>query len=339
MVSRAVRLSVFLVTLVCVAQSRKAATSPSTPGPPLRLERTLSLPGIDGRLGRPAVDVAGRRLFVPALAADVVVVLDLQTGKVVQTIGGLKRPQAIAWNADAKKLFVSTREDAGLSIYNGQTLTLAKRVQLGVVPDEIRFAPRGKQVYVAAGNTVAILDLNGQALGNIRLDSQADALLVDPANSRLWINLPFAKAIGVADVTGRVLRRNLPATTGTSTGATNAFALDERGRRLLLATRRPSKLLAMNYDSGVIVDERQTINDPEDISFDPSTRRLFVTGNDSFIDVVQQVDPDHYEPLQRVQSVPSARASVLSPELGRLFVAASRSAPKDAAVLVFEPVK
>lgn len=299
----------------------------------------MPLTGIDGRLGRPAVDVAGQRLFVPALAADTVAVVDLKTGKVSQKLAGLSRPQAVAWHVDSKRLFISTREDAALHIYDGRTLALIRRVQLGVVPNEIQFSPRGKQVYVAAGNTVAIIDLNGQSLGNIRLDSQADALIVEPSSTRMWINLPLAKAIGVADITARVVRRNLPSTTETSTGSTNAFALDERGRRLLLATRRPSNLIAMNYDSGVVVDERQTINDPEDISFDPATRRLFVTGNDSVIDVVHQVDPDRYEPMQRVPSAPGARASVFSPELGRLFVTAPRAAGREAAVLVYEVVK
>ncbi len=45
--------------------------------PPLRLEQTIPLPGIQGRIDHLALDVQGQRLFVAALGNDSVEILDL----------------------------------------------------------------------------------------------------------------------------------------------------------------------------------------------------------------------------------------------------------------------
>ena len=340
-----------MAVLLSGSETHKTAAA-KPPGAPLQLERTIPLPNIDGRLGHPVIDIQHQRLFVPAPAAGSVEVIDLKAGRVVKSIQGLQRPQSAAWHPESSRLFVTTRQDAGLSIYDSQ-LNLIRKVTLSATPDAVGVLPRGKQVLVAAGNTVAIFDLNGQQLGSIRLDGPPSSFLVAPSGQFLWINVPTSKTVVSADLVSRVQARSFAATAETyvvnsegkvsgssySSGANYAVAFDERGRRLLVATRRPSKLLAMDSDSGNIRDTRQTINDPEDVWFDPATRHVFITGNDDVIDVVVQVDPDHYDPVARIPSSPGARTSLLVPEQGRFYVAAPKDGGKPAAVLVYSVAK
>ncbi len=328
------------------AQAHKAA--PAKPqAAPLQLERTIPLGNIEGKLGHPVVDAQRQRLFIPAPVAGTVEVVDLGAGRVMKSIQGLQRPQSVAWHPESARLYVTTRQDAALSIYDAQ-FNLLRKVSLSATPDEVRVLPRGKQVFVGAGNTVAILDLNGQTLGSIRLDGPPSRLLVAPGGQRLWANLPVNKTVVLADLISRIAVRSFAANvemfaTGSdarssytvATGMNTAIAIDEQGRRLMLVNRRPAKLVVMNSDSGNIRDARQTVNDPEDVWFDPATQRIFITGSDPFIDVVAQVGPERYEPLARIPSVPGARTSLLVPEQGKFYVAASKEGAQPASVLVY----
>ena len=59
---------------------------------PLRLETTIELPDVQGRIDHLSVDVKGQRLFVSALGNNTVEVIDLKAGKRVKTITGLQEP-------------------------------------------------------------------------------------------------------------------------------------------------------------------------------------------------------------------------------------------------------
>ena len=63
----------------------------------LALVRTIALPGIEGRLDHLAIDLEGRRLFVAALGADRVEVVDLDGVKRIGSIRRLSEPQGLAY--------------------------------------------------------------------------------------------------------------------------------------------------------------------------------------------------------------------------------------------------
>ena len=56
---------------------------------PLKLEQTIPLPDVQGRIDHLSLDAAGQRLFVSALDNNTVEVLDLKAGKRAHTISGL----------------------------------------------------------------------------------------------------------------------------------------------------------------------------------------------------------------------------------------------------------
>ncbi len=325
------------VLIVGGAQTRNAPQA-KAPAAPLKLERTIPLGIIEGRLGRPAIDLQGQRLFIPAPAAGTVEVVDLNQGKVVKSIQGLQRPQSAAWHPGKSRLYVCTRQDAAVSIYDSQ-LNLLRKVQLSAIPDEVRAVPGGKQVLVGAGNTIAILDLEGQTVGHIRLEGPPSSFLAASGGQRLWVNLPVNKIVVSADLVSRVPLRSFAVNSDLSPGANSAVAVDERGRRLMLATRRPSKFVVLDSDAGNLRSALPTVADPDDIWFDPSTHRIFITGTDAEIDVISQIDPDHYEPAARIPSAKGARTSLLVPEQGRFYVVAPGDSGKPATVLIYSVSK
>ncbi len=86
---------------------------------PLRLESTISLPGVNGRIDHLAVDVPGQRVFVSALGNNTVEVVDLKTGRVVHTIRGLKQPQGVLFVPEVQRLYVANGDDGHVRVYDG----------------------------------------------------------------------------------------------------------------------------------------------------------------------------------------------------------------------------
>lgn len=71
--------------------------------------QTLPLPGVSGRLDHMAVDLEKKRLFVAAVANGTIEVLDLDAGKAINSIPGIKDAQdALFLGGDFNKLYVSS---------------------------------------------------------------------------------------------------------------------------------------------------------------------------------------------------------------------------------------
>ena len=76
----------------------------------LKLERTIPLPNVKGRIDHLAVDVPRQRLFVAELGNGSVDAVDLSSGQ-TRRIGGLKEPQGLAYLADRNELVVASGGD------------------------------------------------------------------------------------------------------------------------------------------------------------------------------------------------------------------------------------
>ena len=63
----------------------------------LLLNQRIELPSIQGRLDHLDIDVEGKRLFVAALCADSVEVLDLRIGKRIARLQQLREPQGLVY--------------------------------------------------------------------------------------------------------------------------------------------------------------------------------------------------------------------------------------------------
>src|SRR3981081_2292565 len=87
--------------LSCTAFS---ATS-SEAAAPLRLIKTVDLPGVEGDFDHFAVDLKGNRLFLAAEEHHTVEVFDLHSGKPIYSIKGFDTPHSILYLPDTDKLF------------------------------------------------------------------------------------------------------------------------------------------------------------------------------------------------------------------------------------------
>src|SRR5712692_503976 len=112
---------------------------------PLRLETTIPLSNVNGRIDHMSIDVAGKRLFVSALGNNTVEVVDLASAKVVHSIRGLKEPQGVFYWAGTNRLYVANAADGHVRVYDGRSFEQIREYDLSGDADNIRFDPSAKE--------------------------------------------------------------------------------------------------------------------------------------------------------------------------------------------------
>lgn len=301
---------------------------------PLKLEKTIQLPEVQGRIDHMSIDVTGQSLFASALGNNTVEVIDLKTDKRSNTIPGLKEPQGVLFVPKNDHLFVASSKDGTVKMFDGTSLRLLKTIDYGDDADNVRYDTSRQRVYVGYGSgALAELDTEGQKVAEIKLDAHPESFQLEKNSPRIYVNLPKSRKIAVVD------RDAHSVVTTWSTGlalANYAMALDEADHRLFVVTRYPARLLVMETESGKIVQSLSAVGDCDDIFFDRARKRIYATGGEGAISVFEQQDPDHYKEIARVPTVKGARTTFFSPELGQLYVGVRRQGSTPAVIQVFE---
>src|SRR5262249_35439463 len=143
---------------------------------PLKLEKTIPLPDVQGRIDHMSLDVAGHRLFVSALGNNSVEVVDLRTGKRANTITGLHEPQGALYVAGKDRLYIASGKDGTVKVFDGASLQLLKTIEYGDDADNLRYDAARERVYVGfGGGALAELDTEGQKITETKLDAHPES--------------------------------------------------------------------------------------------------------------------------------------------------------------------
>jgi hypothetical protein len=334
--------------------------TPAREQEPLRLVQTIPLPGIAGRLDHMAVDLEKKRLFVAAVANGTLEVLDLDAGKVINSLTGIKDAQdALFLGGHFNKLYVSSL-DGTLRIFQGETFRLVQALKLEPDPNRLLYDPETDLIYFGYGGQNAGFDAYERVgILQAKRGAQSDQFVADmiaptyrPGHlaelamddeGRLLACDSRADLILQFDTRKRELLRTWPAH---GDGAAD-MSLDRERHRLFVGTRIPPEMTIYDSLSG---KEIATLPGPETMDgvyYDAGLKRIYVSGGRWYgtpqaspgsVYVYQQKDADHYELISRIPTRPGSGTSLFVPALNRLYVASQVIGGQQAAILVFEPV-
>lgn len=301
---------------------------------PLKLERKIELPDVQGRIDHMSIDVKGQRLFVSALGNNTIEVIDLKAGKRTATISGLQEPQGVLYVPANNRIYVASGKDGTVKIFDGASLKLLKTLEYGDDADNLRYDSSRQRIYVGYGSgALGELDAEGQKIKEIKLDAHPESFQLEKNSSRIYVNLPKSRKVAVVD------REKYSVVTTWGTGMSLAnypMALDESDHRLFVVTRFPAHLLVLDTESGKIVQKLSAAGDCDDVFFDQARKRIYASGGEGAISVFEQKDADHYAELSRISTTKGARTSFYAPDLSRLYLAARRQGNTPAMIQVFE---
>lgn len=306
--------------LIALAGASICAAGAGESAPSFRLEQTIALPEVRGRIDHFAIDLAGKRLFVCALGNNSLEVLGLREGKRIHTITGLGRPQGVAYLPTLGRLLVTNDSGGACNVYDGQSFAPLGIVSLGDDADNIRADDSGEEVYVGYGNGgIASIDpKRAKRLRAIDLADHPEAFVLEKRGPRIFVNLPEARAVAVVNRRkGRVIVRWPLA------GAAVNFpmAFDEGSHRLFVGCRSPAQLVVLDSDSGSVVATLTIPGDVDDLFYIESLRAVVAICGAGSVAVIEQETPTSYRTGVAFPTAPGARTGLYVEALHSLFVA------------------
>jgi DNA-binding beta-propeller fold protein YncE len=323
-----------LAAFVAVAALGSVAAAPGDK-PLMEHVQTIPLDGVEGRFDHFGVDAEGKRLYLAALGNNTLEAVDLDAGKRVQSVGGLKKPTGIRVLPGSRRLVVASGDDGRVRVFDPDLKRVGTVNDLDDA-DNVRLDPQGKLAYVGYGDgAIAVIDpQQPKKVGEVRLDGHPEAFQLESGGNRIFVNVPTADQVAVIDRQNLAVVAKWPVREARSNFP---MALDEANHRLFVGCRKPAKVLVLNTETGKTVATVDCCGDTDDLFYDPGSKRLYVTGGEGCISVIEQADPDHYRLLGNVPTAPGARTSLFVPELGLLYVAFPHRGNRPAELRVFKP--
>lgn len=308
----------------------------------LQIKQTIPLPGVQGKFDHLAADVEDNLLFVAATGNHSVEVVDLKTGKIEQSIGGLSKPHGLVWAAATGSLYVADGGLAELRVYRGKPLALAGTIKLSADADDITFDAASQVLYVGHGGTdlanppqVAIIDAKRFTLVvNLPVATHPEALDFDGKDHRVFVNVADANEVAILDTASR----SIIAHWKIADAAGNVpLAYDADHELLYVACRTPGKLLALDATTGRTVASVAAAEKADDLFYDASRKRIYLISGAGEVDSFESKGTGELSSLGATRTEPSAKTGLFVPSQDLLYIAVPGANAEPAAIRVYAP--
>jgi DNA-binding beta-propeller fold protein YncE len=300
------------------------------------LTQTISLPDIPGGFNHMSADGERRRLFVTVTTKGTLEIIDLHSGKPWRSLAG-ERPAAALFAPEFNQLYVTRGQK--LCIYDGNSFDLLTSIDLQCGLDELQYDPKGKRLFVGCmtSNNIAIAIIgvpDGKLKGVIKLPAKPQGFVVEQHGNRIFANLPSLKLIAVLDREKQTLLATWPLD-----GASGNYpiALDEENHRLFVGCRQPAQLVIFDTVTGKSVTSVASCGDTDDLSWDAAHKRIYIACGEGFVNVISQVDADHYQLRERISTRAGARNSCFSPDVNEFYLAVPQREGRDGEIRIYQP--
>jgi hypothetical protein len=295
---------------------------------PLVLERRIVLTGVKGKFDHFALDERRGRLFAAVTGNKSVEVVDLASGKTIESLTGMGKPHGVAWVekvGQRGRLFVADGEKASLQVFEGEPLKLVKSIPLSEDADDMAYDSESGLLYVGHGGSnatnpasIAIVDTTRLTIEKqLPAAAHPEALELDPALRRVFVNISDTGEVLVIDSAAPDRPKTWKLT---NTKGNTPLAYDTQDGLLLVGCRTPAKLLALSAANGMEMGSSVADSGADDLFFEPKTHRAYLIAGSGAIDTYA-VSPDgKLRPMAVTHTAVGAKTGLLVPSKGLLYI-------------------
>lgn len=321
-----------------------AAISSAQNNAPLKLVKAITVQGAR-KWDHFGVDLKGNRLFVTSEEEPAVEVFNLKTNEHLRSLTDFKEPHNVLPFPEMKKIFVVDGGASEVKILDYDSLQLIGHIPLTIDADPVVYDTASKYLYVVNGGReahtptclISVVDTaSGKKLADMTLETnRLESMAIEKSSQRLFVNMTGTNSIGVVDREKRAVVATWPVTAAKENVP---LQYDEATHRLFLATRKPSKLVVVNADTGKEVASLDVAEYVDDLAYDAAHHRLYVPGGGGAgaVSVVAQRSADKYEVIATVPTKPGAKTARYVPELNKYYVGVPAKEGQPAQILVYE---
>jgi DNA-binding beta-propeller fold protein YncE len=306
----------------------------------LTLQRTIPLPAGTGKFDHFAIDLVANRLFIAATGNHTIEILDLNEGRVTETIHGLVKPHGLVWIPETKRLYASDGSQGDLKIFEGSPLKQISSIKLSEDADDMVYDPRTRLLYVGHGGSdpanpaeVAVIDTGQQTLiKDLPVATHPEGLDIDKEKGRIFVNVADAAQVAVIDgATSSIAtlwkitsaKDNVPA------------AFDPDHNLLFVACRAPGRLVVLDGISGEEVSDLPADDGADDLFYDGEFHRVYLIAGSGAIDTYEVSSGKVVRSIGLTHTVPGAKTGLLIPAQHELYVGAVAIGGKEAEIRVY----
>lgn len=263
-----------------------------------------------------SIQKSSNRLFVSHDTE--VVVINLDSNKVIGRIGGLKGVHGIAFASKIGKGFISESKNNSVLIFDLNSLQTIREIKTtGDDPDAIVYDPFTERIFTSNGkstNSTAIDAKTGEIAGTVKLSGSAESSVSD-SKGRMFFNIENENEINVIDPKTLTLIdkwKTSPCEQPT------AIAMDKKNNRIFVGGRNQT-LAVIDAGSGKVISTFPIGKGVDACAYDSETHLIFCSNKDATITVIEQDSADKYELVGHIATLPGAKTIALDVNTHRIY--------------------
>ncbi|HVN09166.1 MAG TPA: YncE family protein [Patescibacteria group bacterium] len=280
--------------------------------------------GGDGFWDYLTFDSATRRLFISH--ATHVVVLDVDSGKVVGDIPDTPGVHGIALAPELGRGFVSNGRGNNVTIFDMKTLATIGHAPAGQNPDAIIYDPASKRAFAMngrSGDITAIDGASGSVAGTIPVGGKLEFAAAD-GHGRIYVNVEDKSEIAEIDSQKLAVMARWPLA---PCEEPSGLAMDTANRRLFAGCH--NKMMAVvDADTGKVIATPPIGEGVDANRFDPGTKFAFASCGEGVLTVVHEDSPDKYSVVENVPTQRGARTMALDPKTHEVYLVTAEFGPR-----------
>jgi DNA-binding beta-propeller fold protein YncE len=233
---------------------------------------------------------------------------------------GAGRVHGVALVLSRNLAFVTRSGENTVDAFDPSTLKPLGRIQVADDPDAILYDRGSDTIYVANGDaqTGTLIDPGKRSkVATIRLEGKPEFAVADSASSLLYQIIEDTNALVTLNlakraVVGRWSLRPCQGPTG--------VALDDQNHRLFIVCSRNSLMIVFDLNRHEILSSLEIGSGADSVAFDPSLHRVYSTGLDGKMTIVQQDTVNSYRVVDRISTHFGAHTLAVDPVSHKIYV-------------------
>ncbi len=267
-----------------------------------------------------AVDEQNDRLLVTH--GTMLQSLDLDKGRVVDSISGLNGAHSIALAPDLNKGFVTNGRSNTVTVFDLSTYAVLATIQLsGNDPDALVYDKATQFVFVMNAKSASasiIRAASNEIAKDIPLPGKPSHAVNDGKGS-IYVSIEDKSEIAVISTKSLKVERTFAVAPGENPGG---LAIDVFNNRLYVGCAN-RLFLAVDSRSGKIVAKVTIAEFVDDLAFDPVASKVFCASHYGTMSIVDVIDENSYKLFQTMATTREAHACVYHPKRHTVYTSAA----------------